>query len=75
MNMTPNGLPPLPKPPSELVTEPLELTLPGDLMDDLKVAAKAQGMDVPTAVAMCVQLWRYPPLIPARSTPRKRKSA
>lgn len=61
MSASPNGLPPLPKPPAGPVTEEIQLELPGDLMADLKQAAKEQGMTLPTAVAMCVVRWRYPP--------------
>jgi hypothetical protein len=71
---TGNGLPPLPKPPSAARTETVELTLPGDLFDDLKKAATAEQMDLPTAVAMCVHLWRFPPPPPDAPTPRRRAS-
>jgi hypothetical protein len=69
---TGNGLPPLPKPPAETRTLDVKLTLPGDLLSDLTEAAKAQGFDVNTAVAMCVQAWRYPPRAPR--APRKART-
>lgn len=73
MSTSGNGLPPLPKPPSGLQTETIQLTLPGDLLRDLKTAAQDQKLDLDTAVAMCVQLWRYPPQQGAsRSSPKRR---
>ena len=63
------SLPPLPKPPSDLMTTEVEITLPKDLFDDLSTAASEQKMDVPTAVVMCIQMWRYPA---ASAAPQRR---
>ena len=60
MSINGTALPPIPKPPKAPETETIELTLMGDLFADLRAAAKRDGMDLATAVAMCVQLWRYP---------------
>jgi hypothetical protein len=73
MSASPNGLPPLPKPPTGPVTEQIDLELPGDLMADLKRAAKEQGMDLAVAVAMCVVRWRYPPEPSAVAAPTRRR--
>ena len=74
---TGNGLPPLPTPPSAPATIDVQLTLPADLLADLKKAAKEQlgTDDINVAVAMCVQLWRYPPQpAPGGRKPRARRA-
>ena len=67
------SLPPLPKPPSDVMTTEVEITLPKDLFDDLSTAAAEQKMDVPTAVVQCIHLWRYPPAPAAAPQRRARK--